>query len=47
MMLHPLISRLEELNMKTVKAMERIKKVRGVGRIEWVKRVEEAIGEIR
>lgn len=47
MMLHLLISKLGDFNIKIVKGVERIKKIKGVERIKRVRKVEEAIREIR
>lgn len=47
MMLHPLVSRVGENNMRIVREVEKIEKIRGVERIKKVKGVGEAIGEIR
>ncbi len=44
MILHFLVSRVEEHNMETIRRVERMGRVRGVKRME---KVREAIGEIR
>ena len=47
MILHLLVPRVGEHNMKRVRKMERIGKIKRVERIEGVRKVEEAIAEIR
>lgn len=47
MMLYLLVPKVGEHNMETVREIEKMGKVRGEERIERVRRIEEAIREIR
>lgn len=47
MILHPIVLKVGEHNMKTVRKVEKMGRVKKVEKIERVRRVEEAIREIK